>query len=202
MSSPNSSIEETLTEIKNRLDATDAIKVLQSQVETLNTDVTELKNRIAATAPPKTQAEEKKEEKPKTPEEIAGETRKARASFRRYSIAALVILGVWLTWGLWFDEYGDGEKAGIITKIRHEGMLFKTYEGEMLLGGSGSGQTWAFSIDNSNERGENIDKIVNDLEEAQRSGKRVRLFYVEESWVGNWRGATGHLIQRVEFLDN
>lgn len=200
--STNSSIEETLTEIKNRLDAGDAIRVLQDQVETLNTEVSTLKKRIDTTPPPRPQAEEKKEEKPKTLEQIAHEKGRATVRLRRYGITVLLTLGAWLAWGLGFDEFGDGEKAGIITKIRHEGMLFKTYEGEMLLGGSGSGQIWAFSIDNSAERGENIEKIVKDLEEAQRSGKRARLFYVDETWVGGWRGSSNHLIQRVEFLDN
>lgn len=46
--------------------------------------------------------------------------------------------------------YSDGERTGVITKFSHKGMLIKTWEGELNMGGfdqGGVATIWAFSVD-------------------------------------------------------
>lgn len=32
----------------------------------------------------------------------------------------------------WIDDYSDGERVGVVTKMSHKGIFFKSWEGEML----------------------------------------------------------------------
>lgn len=105
-------------------------------------------------------------------------------------------------WGCW--EISDGERAGIVTKFSHKGAIFQTYEGELHYAGENGtivADSWRFSIDNSRVRNEDIPAMVAKLEEAQKSGKRVKIKYREEMVVGCWRADTCYLIQSVEFVN-
>lgn len=61
-----------------------------------------------------------------------------KSTFKRYLIWTLVILGLilsfWLYFRYWF-VYSEGTRVGILYKFSKKGTVFKTYEGEMLLPG-------------------------------------------------------------------
>jgi hypothetical protein len=97
-----------------------------------------------------------------------------------------------------FGNYSQGTRAGTIVKMSHRGVLFKTYEGQLNLGGF-SGETgspasslWDFSVDASK------DEIIKQLEDASLNGKRVKLYYNEKFYNFSWRGDTKYFIYKVE----
>ena len=97
-----------------------------------------------------------------------------------------------------FGNYSQGTRAGTVVKMSHRGVLFKTYEGQLNLGGF-SGETgspasslWDFSVDGSK------DEIIKQLEDASLNGKRVKLYYNEKFYNFSWRGDTKYFIYKVE----
>lgn len=64
-----------------------------------------------------------------------------------------------------------GSRVGIVSKLSYKGNVFKSWEGELMLGRGESSNTWEFSVRN--------DKIVESIKEAMRSGSRVELEYTQ-----------------------
>lgn len=64
-----------------------------------------------------------------------------------------------------------GSRVGVISKLSYKGNLFKSWEGELMLGRGESSNTWEFSVRD--------DKIVDSLKDAMRSGSRVELEYTQ-----------------------
>lgn len=99
------------------------------------------------------------------------------------------------------DSYSDGDRVGIVTKLSHKGWQYKTWEGEMNLGGlasNGEGHleatTWAFTIPDEDE------KSLKLIQEAQRSQKPVVIHY--KQWMVRPRCTTdsGYMVQGVEYV--
>ena len=105
-------------------------------------------------------------------------------------------------------EYSNGTRAGVINKFSHKGYIWKTYEGEMALEGIVSTGTttganvWDFSLDDSREHGENIDKLAEDINRYLGEGKKVKVTYIEPWKTWPWRSGTDHLVQSVEPIEN
>jgi hypothetical protein len=77
-----------------------------------------------------------------------------------------------------FPNYSEGERSGTVYKLSHKGLIFKSYEGEMNLGGmaadaNGSmvANTFQFSVRDP--------AVVAKINEAATSGKRVTLSYTQ-----------------------
>lgn len=112
-----------------------------------------------------------------------------------FAILALVLMvGAYYIFG----SYSEGSRAGTIVKLSHRGVLIKTYEGQLNMGGV-SGETgspasslWDFSVDGGK------DEIIKQLEEASLNGKRVKLYYKEKFFNLSWRGDTKYFIYKVE----
>ncbi|MEL7022028.1 MAG: hypothetical protein AAGK47_10485, partial [Bacteroidota bacterium] len=88
-----------------------------------------------------------------------------------------------------------GTRAGDLIKISKKGYLFKTYEGQLKLGGidlenedEGLSDTWSFSVTN--------DAIYRKLEELQ--GQKVVLRYRQINKAMPWQGDTDYYIYQVE----
>ncbi len=98
-------------------------------------------------------------------------------------------------------NFSSGYRAGVPIKVSHKGVLFKTWEGELNIGGlTNSGQgaiptTWAFSIPTDNEQ------VRIDIEEAIKTGKRVKLSYDEKYVKFFWKGDTKYFVTDVEILE-
>jgi hypothetical protein len=123
----------------------------------------------------------------------AQQTPKKRHVFRRFMLITLFILAVALT-AFYFIagmSYSEGTRSGILTKVSKKGYLFKTYEGEMLIGGLNEGEgtmlpttTFKFSV---NDR-----KIYQKLEDLQ--GKKVVVRYKQVLKPFFWQGDTDYFI--------
>ncbi len=102
----------------------------------------------------------------------------------------------------WSDvTYSEGERVGVIVKFSHKGVIWKSWEGEMQLGGVKPTEggvvpnLWAFSL----RRGEEED-LVQKVMAAQESGKRVKMRYRQALCWAPWRGFTGSYLKSVDVL--
>lgn len=98
-------------------------------------------------------------------------------------------------------HYSDGARTGVVIKASHKGLLFKTYEGELNLGGISEGdgtlmptKIWKFSI----PRGDTA--VYNQMVRSQ--GKHVRLYYDEVLKVFFWQGETPYMVNKVEIVNH
>ena len=90
--------------------------------------------------------------------------------------------------------YSEGNRAGRLIKFSHKGYLFKTYEGELNLGGINSvnggvlvNNMWDFSV---------TDKTVADSL-LKLEGRDINLHYKEKMSALFWRGDTRYIVDRV-----
>ena len=113
-------------------------------------------------------------------------------------VIGITILGVLILGYVMFGSYSSGTRAGTVVKLSHRGVLFKTYEGQLNLGGF-SGETgspasslWDFSVDGGKT------EVIQQLEDASLNGKRVKLYYKEKFYQFSWRGDTKYFVYKVE----
>lgn len=90
--------------------------------------------------------------------------------------------------------YSEGTRAGDLIKISRKGVVFKTYEGQLNLGGFQSdandglsGNIWNFSVTK--------DEVYTKLQ--QYEGKRVKLHYKQRYRSFPWQGKTEYFIDDV-----
>ncbi len=108
-------------------------------------------------------------------------------------LLVLIILAYFL-----FGSNSDGTRAGTIVKLSHKGVMIKTIEGQLNLGGfaydSGSptSSLWDFSVDSDQK------EVIKALEEANLNGHRVMLYYKEKFYTLPWRGDTKYFVYKVE----
>jgi len=115
-----------------------------------------------------------------------------------FILGGLLLLGLVFLGFYTLGNYSSGSRAGTVVKLSERGVVFKTTEGQLNLGGF-SGETgspasslWDFSVDN----GETA--VRKALEDASLSGKRLKLYYNEKFVQFDFRGDTKYFIYKVE----
>ena len=114
----------------------------------------------------------------------------------------LILLGVLLVGGLLFVwvagwTFSEGTRAGELIKISKKGVVFKTYEGQLNLGGFQSdnagivGNIWEFSTTKGD--------IYTRLQELE--GKKIKLHYKQRYKPMPWQGKTDYFIHKVELIE-
>ncbi len=97
-------------------------------------------------------------------------------------------------------NFSSGFRAGVATKLSQRGIIIKTYEGTLNVGGltnSSEGTiptTWDFTIKRS------ADSVVTKLDKAILNGDRVKLQYHEKYVKFFWYGDTKYFVYDVEVL--
>lgn len=123
---------------------------------------------------------------------------------RILKLAAVIIVLVAIAAGsvAMFANYSDGSRMGTVIKFSRKGVVFKTYEGQLNLGGiskdASGGLTpsiWEFSV----QRGE--DEVQQAIEDALSHGHRVKLHYKEKFYQFDWRGKTKYFVYEVEKVE-
>ena len=108
-------------------------------------------------------------------------------------IAMMMIIITILLGGGGLGSYSDGDRVGIITKFSHKGILWTTWEGEMVMGGVRAGgnvaNVWEFSVTDQT--------IVARLQETIASGKAVKLHYKQILVARPWNGSTTYYVDSV-----
>ena len=125
---------------------------------------------------------------------------KARSFLKK---AGLILLGLFIVLMLFFyyGNYSSGYRAGVPTKISKKGVIFKTYEGTLNVGGltnTNDGTiptTWDFSVKTSDEM------VLEKIDQAIQSSDRVKLLYKEKYVKLFWRGDTKYFVYDVEIID-
>ena len=115
-----------------------------------------------------------------------------------YKVLAIVIviLAVFIYWKYGFT-YSKGYRAGLLQKFSEKGVIFKTYEGELILSSVESNSNVAiasekflFSVDD--------EQLARKMEQNQ--GKHVVLHYRQKNGTLPWRGESQYVVDslRVE----
>ncbi len=95
--------------------------------------------------------------------------------------------------------YSQGSRTGLLMKFSNKGYVFKTWEGELNLGGvtqeGGSllNNIWQFSVLSSEQA--TIDAL------NKYEGKRIRLSYKEKMRHFPWQGETNYFVYQVEMVE-
>lgn len=136
--------------------------------------------------------------------EAVKDTTKATTPFKRklrkfslifLSGVVLVGLAYYFICGI---TYSEGTRSGILTKVNRKGYVFKTFEGELNVGGLNQGDgtimpasIFKFSISDK--------KIYNELELAQ--GRKVILHYKEVIHAFFWQGDSNYFIHKITWVN-
>jgi hypothetical protein len=111
-------------------------------------------------------------------------------------IVVLTILGFVLYFLAGNYTYSEGSQTGYLVKFSKKGYVFKTYEGELNLGGMNASNNsvvnniWHFSVSDS-EQGA-IDSL------HLFEGKVVKVYYREKVRNYVWQGETPFFVYKVE----
>jgi hypothetical protein len=104
-----------------------------------------------------------------------------------------VIVAIFIYWK-YFYTYSEGYRAGLLQKFSSKGMLFKTYEGEMILSSVSSNNNVAlasekflFTMTNKN--------LVRQFDTLQ--GNMVIVHYRQKNGRLPWQGDTSYLVDSV-----
>ena len=105
-----------------------------------------------------------------------------------YGILAVVLAASAYIAALYYATFSEGIRTGELIKFSHKGYVFKTWEGELSQGLSGS-QKFAFSVmDNQPE-------VIEQMKQNQ--GKFVKIEYIERYGTFSWWGETNYYITKV-----
>lgn len=107
-----------------------------------------------------------------------------------FIIAGLLIFGyVW-----YFVPFSDsGVKAGILNNVKHKGVIFKTYEGELIQSGFGQGMQGL----QSNDFQFSIDDEELAIKLMSLGGQNVKLHYKEFYGRLPWRGYSKFVVDSI-----
>jgi hypothetical protein len=107
----------------------------------------------------------------------------------RFSLIAFLVLAFLVYW-FYFNVYSDGERTGLLTKLSHKGNVFKTYEGEVLIGNFQQApnvmvpEKFYFSVKS--------EKLADTLMKLQ--GKVISLKYHQYRKTLPWRGESVYIV--------
>jgi len=124
-----------------------------------------------------------------------------KSRFKRFILKIVIGVLVLTCLAIWACSwtYSNGTRAGQLIKFSKKGVVFKTHEGELNLGGLRMGESndglqgnlWEFSVLDTN--------VLNKLQVAE--GKRVKLSYKERFKAMPWQGDTNYFVTDVEIID-
>jgi hypothetical protein len=113
-------------------------------------------------------------------------------------IVLLISMSPWLLKFVGISAvYSEGQRTGTIMKVSKKGFLWKTWEGEILLGGvksNGDGETvpasWEFTIPD--------DELAKQGVDLADKGSRVTVTYKELWKTTHWQGATDYMVTELK----
>jgi hypothetical protein len=120
--------------------------------------------------------------------------KKLRKALRIISFLIIVFLVAFIFFR-YFYTYSEGSRVGLLQKFSRKGMIFKTYEGEMILssvtGGNNvviASEKFLFSVADKN-----LAKCLDSLQ-----GKTVVVYYQQKKAPLPWKGDTPYYIDSVK----
>ena len=114
-----------------------------------------------------------------------------------YIFLAVVVTAVAITFLVFNYTYSEGNRAGVLMKFSKKGMIFKTYEGELNIGGIGNvpgtaqmNQIWTFSVKDQAV----ADSLMN------MEGRKVSLHYRQILKNMPWQGETDYFVDGAKII--
>jgi len=123
-------------------------------------------------------------------------TKPKKNKFKKFAL--IVLISLVIIWFIYYFicgmTYSEGTRSGILTKISKKGFVFKTYEGDLNIGGISQGDgtimptsQFKFSVTES--------KVYDELQ--LKEGKKVVLHYKQVIKNFFWQGDTDYFIYDV-----
>lgn len=108
---------------------------------------------------------------------------------------SIIIAGLLIFGYIWFyvPYSKSGVKAGILNDVKYKGIIFKTYEGHLILSGFKPGQQGL----QSNEFQFSIEDKELAIKLMSMSGENVKLHYKEYFGALPWRGYTKYIVDSI-----
>ena len=134
-------------------------------------------------------------------EETKESVKKGFASFSKKLkrlLLILLVIALGVACFFIFATFSEGYRAGTVMKVSKKGVVFKTWEGQLNVGGLQGGEAvgdmattvWNFSVTN--------EAVVEDIEEAVDEGTKVKLHYREKYLQFDFSGDTKYIVYKVE----
>lgn len=127
------------------------------------------------------------------PSRWAGAVKKTKKVLR-WTFSLLIIFLVIFVYFRYFFTYSEGYRAGLLQKFSNKGVVFKTYEGELILSSVSStanvalaSEKFIFSV---------IKKDVS-IQYDTLQGKNVIVHYIEKKGTVPWRGDSRYLVDSI-----
>lgn len=130
-------------------------------------------------------------------QEVSPFKKKVKKAFRKFLIYSGIGLVLFIILYFLYTNYtfSEGTRTGYLIKTSRKGYIFKTYEGQLNLGGFGTdkstgliGNIWNFSID--------------DVEMYQKiqsfEGEKVTVSYKEINNAMPWQGETNYFVYDIK----
>ncbi len=115
------------------------------------------------------------------------------------SLLSIVLVGLIILSVTIFGNYSDGQRVGQVVKFSHKGILIKTWEGQLNVGGfakDGEGDiapnVWSFSVYPGSEG------VQEAIYGSMEKGSKVRLYYKEKFIRIGMLGDTKYFVYKVE----
>jgi hypothetical protein len=117
----------------------------------------------------------------------------------RWSLVIAIVIIVAFGYFKYGFTYSKGYRAGLLQKFSEKGLIFKTYEGEMILSSvqtttniAIASEKFLFSVDD--------ESVAKQLEQMQ--GKHVVVHYRERNGALPWNGESPYLVDSVKVSTN
>ena len=101
----------------------------------------------------------------------------------------------------YYANFSSGFRVGVPVKLSKKGVIVKTDEGQLNIGGLTSGDQgviptqWDFTVARTQEAS------YQTIERAMEKGVRAKLYYKEKYMTLPWRGDTKYFVYKVELMD-
>lgn len=115
--------------------------------------------------------------------------------FFRWLTAILFIALAVFVYLKYFYTYSEGYRAGLLQKFSNKGLIFKTYEGEMILSSVVSDKQMAIASEKFFFTMINED-LVRQFDTLQ--GQNVIVHYIQKGGAVFWRGDSKYLVDSVQ----
>jgi uncharacterized membrane protein YozB (DUF420 family) len=127
------------------------------------------------------------------PSRWAGAVKKTKKVLR-WTFTLLIFFLVIFVYFRYFFTYSEGYRAGLLQKFSNKGVIFKTYEGELILSSVSStanvalaSEKFIFSVNKKNVS----------IQYDTLQGKNVIVHYIEKKGTVPWRGDSKYLVDSI-----
>ena len=131
------------------------------------------------------------------PSRWTGAVKKTKRVFNWMLAILLVLLAVFIYFKYFFT-YSEGYRAGLLQKFSNKGVVFKTYEGELILSSVSStanvaipSEKFLFSV---------LEKDMT-ISYDTLQGRNVIVHYIEKKGAVPWRGDSRYIVDSIAFRD-